>query len=150
MVLPLVYLLWTLIIAGAAAASMTSEHEDDTWTSLTATDLTGREIVLAKLFGSLWRARRLFSVIVLLLVAGIGVGSLHLPEPALGGPGDGRLRRFAAALGVWISIQLRLTWRAQFLTIALLLLVNVSGQGVLNMLAPPRIRAAGLAGLHAL
>ena len=136
MVLPLVYLLWTLIIAGAAAASMTSEHEDDTWTSLTATDLTGREIILAKLFGSLWRARRLFSVVVLLLLAGIGAGSLHylsLPSVALATAVYGG---FAAALGVWVSIQLRSTWRAQFLTIALLLLVNVSGQGVLNTLAP--------------
>ena len=43
---------------------------------------------------------------------------------------------FAAALGVWISIQLRSTWRAQFLTISLLLLVNLTGQGVVNMLAP--------------
>ncbi len=43
---------------------------------------------------------------------------------------------FAAALGAWISIQLRSTWRAQFLTIAGLLLVNVVGQGILNMLSP--------------
>jgi hypothetical protein len=43
---------------------------------------------------------------------------------------------FAAALGMWISIQLRSTWRAQFLTISLLLLVNLTGQGVINMLSP--------------
>ena len=42
---------------------------------------------------------------------------------------------FAAALGVWISLQLRSTWRAQFLTIASLLLINVTGQGVLNALS---------------
>ena len=54
---------------------MTSEHEDDTWTSLTATDLTGREIVLAKLFGSLWRVRgKASGHRTLQLVAGIGVG----------------------------------------------------------------------------
>jgi hypothetical protein len=41
----------------------------------------------------------------------------------------------AAALGVWISLQLRSTWRAQFLTMACLLLINVFGQGVLNMLS---------------
>jgi hypothetical protein len=40
-----------------------------------------------------------------------------------------------AALGVAISLQLRPTWRAQFLTIATLLLVNVFGQGLLNMLS---------------
>ena len=41
----------------------------------------------------------------------------------------------AAALGLWISLQLRSTWRAQFLTMACLLLINVLGQGVLNMLS---------------
>jgi ABC-type transport system involved in multi-copper enzyme maturation permease subunit len=136
LVLPLLYLLGILIIAGAAAASMTSEHEDDTWTSLTATDLTGWEIVLAKLFGSVWRARRLFSVAVVLVLAGIGAGSLHylsLPSVILA---TAVYVWFAAALGVWISIQLRSTWRAQFLTIALLLLINVMGQGVINMLVP--------------
>jgi ABC-type transport system involved in multi-copper enzyme maturation permease subunit len=136
LVLPLLYLLGTLIIAGAAAASISSEHEDDSWVSLTTTDLTGREIVVAKLFGSIWRARRLVSVLVLLVIAGIGVGSLHylsLPSIALALAVYGW---FAAALGIWISSHLRSTWRAQFLTIALLLLINVTGQGALNMLAP--------------
>ena len=41
----------------------------------------------------------------------------------------------AAALGIWISVQLRSTWRAQFLTMASLLLINVFGQGLLNMLS---------------
>ncbi len=76
-VVPLIYLVGILNLSGAAAASITSEHEDDTWVSLTATDLTGREIVLSKLLGSLWRARRLAAVIGLLLLAGVFVGSLH-------------------------------------------------------------------------
>ena len=41
----------------------------------------------------------------------------------------------AAALGLSISLQLRSTWRAQFLTMACLLLINVFGQGVLNLLS---------------
>ena len=39
---------------------------------------------------------------------------------------------FAAALGIWISLQLRSTWRAQFLTVAGLLLLNLSGQAILS------------------
>ena len=39
---------------------------------------------------------------------------------------------FAAALGIWISLQLRSTWRAQFLTIAGLLLLNLTGQAILS------------------
>ncbi len=35
-VIPLTYVVGVLAIAGAAAASMTSEHEDDTWMSLTS------------------------------------------------------------------------------------------------------------------
>ena len=52
-VVPLLYLVGVVTVAGAAGASITSEHEEDTWVSLTTTDLTGREIVLAKLLGSL-------------------------------------------------------------------------------------------------
>jgi hypothetical protein len=132
-VIPLIYLFCAVTIAGAAAASITTEHEDDTWLSLTATDLTGREIVLAKLFGSLWRARRLALVLLLFVIAGVASGSLHylsLPALALAVAAYGW---FAAALGIWISIQLRSTWRAQFLTIGGLLLVNVLGQGTLNV-----------------
>ena len=54
-VVPLLYLVGILAVAGAAAAAITSEHEEDTWVSLTTTDLTGREIVFAKLLGALRR-----------------------------------------------------------------------------------------------
>ena len=121
-----------LSIAGAAAASITSEHEDDTWTSLTATDLTAREIILAKLLGAFWRLRGIAIVIFLLTSVGCFVGSVHplsLPILALSLLIYGW---FAAALGIWISLQLRLTWRAQFLTVAGLLLLNLSGQAILS------------------
>ena len=36
---------WLLAVAGASASCMTIEHEKDTWVSLTATPLTGREIL---------------------------------------------------------------------------------------------------------
>jgi ABC-type transport system involved in multi-copper enzyme maturation permease subunit len=134
-IIPLLYVVGAVTVAGAAAATITSEHEEDTWVSLTATDLTGPEIILAKLLGALGRARRLWGVIGLLIAAGIALDSLHwltLPALALALAVYGW---FAAALGVWISIQLRSTWRAQFLTIASLLLVNVIGQGILNTLS---------------
>ncbi len=134
-IVPLLYLVGILSVAGSAAAAITSEHEGDTWVSLTATDLTAREVVFAKLLGALKRGRLLAELILLMVATGIVAGSLHvLSVPALilalliyGW--------FAAALGVWISVQLRSTWRAQFLTIALLLLINVTGQGVLNTIA---------------
>src|SRR5262249_4680469 len=57
-IVPLIYLVGILAVAGAAASSITSEHEKDTWISLTVTDLTAREIILGKLFGTLTRGRR--------------------------------------------------------------------------------------------
>ena len=58
-VVPLLYVLGILGVAGSAAASITSEHEEDTWVSLTATDLTSREIVFAKIIGAMRRGRSL-------------------------------------------------------------------------------------------
>jgi ABC-type transport system involved in multi-copper enzyme maturation permease subunit len=129
---PVVYVAGILSVAGAAAASITSEHEEDTWTSLTSTDLSGREIILAKLVGALWRPRGI--VLVILFMATAGAIS-HAIQPwsllplclALAIYGW-----FAAALGVCISLQLRSTWRAQFLTTASLLLINLVGQAILS------------------
>jgi len=134
-VVPLVYLIGILGVAGAAAASITSEYEEDTWVSLTATDLTGREIVLAKLFGALKRGSVFGGVILFLATLGALLGSINpfaIPALVLAMA----IYAFAAAaLGLWFSLHLRATWRAQFLTMASLLLINVFGQGVLNMLS---------------
>ena len=62
--MPLIYLVAVVRVAGAAASAITSEHEEDTWVSLTTTDLTGREIILAKLAGALMRGVRLAEVIL--------------------------------------------------------------------------------------
>jgi len=134
-VVPLVYVLGVLAVAGAAAASITSEHEDDTWVSLTATDLTGREIIFAKLRGAMRRGRK-FAVLILLMVAtGAIAGSIHVVSLPFLIVALLVYGWFAAALGVWISLQLRSTWRAQFLTITTLLLINVAGQGIVNTLS---------------
>jgi hypothetical protein len=131
-VVPLIYVVGILAVAGAAASTITSEHEDDTWVSLTVTDLTGREIIFAKLLGALKRGRRFAELILLLAATGVVAGSIHflsLPLLIVVLPVYGW---FAATLGVWISLQLRSTWRAQFLTITTLLLINITGQGALN------------------
>ena len=134
-IVPLLYLISILAVAGAAAASVTSEHEEDTWVSLTATDLTAREIVFAKILGALRRQRAFAAVIIVLVALGAVAGAVDvvaIPAMVVALPIYGW---FAAALGVWISIHLRSTWRAQFLTVASLLLINVAGQGTLNALS---------------
>jgi ABC-type transport system involved in multi-copper enzyme maturation permease subunit len=134
-VVPVLYLLGILSIAGTAAAAITSEHEEDTWVSLTTTDLTGREIIFGKLLGAFRRGRRFAELVVLLAATAVFAGSidaLSLPLLFIALVVYGW---FAAALGLWMSLQLRSTWRAQFLTISSLLLMNVTGQGVLNALS---------------
>jgi ABC-type transport system involved in multi-copper enzyme maturation permease subunit len=134
-VVPLIYIVGILGVTGAAAASFTSEHEEDTWVSLTATDLTGREIVFAKMLGAMKRCRGLFGVVIFLAALGAALGSISALSIPLLILGMGIYAWAAAALGLWISLQLRTTWRAQFLTMAVLLLINVTGQGMLNMLS---------------
>ena len=132
-VIPLIYVIGILGITGAAAAAFTSEHEEDTWVSLTATDLTGREILFAKMVGAIKRARIFGGVIVFLAVLGALLGSINPLSIPLLILALAVYACAAAALGLWISLQLRSTWRAQFLTMACMLLINVLGQGMLNM-----------------
>jgi ABC-type transport system involved in multi-copper enzyme maturation permease subunit len=134
-VVPLIYLISILGVTGAAAAAFTSEHEEDTWISLTATDLTGREIVFAKMIGAMRRGCLFGGVIVFLAVLGAALGSINPLSIPLLVLALVIYASIAAALGLWISLQLRSTWRAQFLTVACLLLINVLGQGMLNMLS---------------
>jgi len=134
-VVPLLYVVGVLAVAGAAAASITSEHEEDTWVSLTATDLTGREIIFAKLRGAMRRGRKFAELILLMVATGAIAGSIHAVSLPFLIAALLVYGWFAAALGVWISLQLRSTWRAQFLTITTLLLINVTGQGILNTLS---------------
>jgi ABC-type transport system involved in multi-copper enzyme maturation permease subunit len=129
---PLIYLVGILAVASAAASTITSEHEGDTWISLTVTDLTGREIVFAKLLGALMRGRRCAEVILLLAAIGVVAKSAHVLSLPLLVIALLVYGWFAASFGVWISLQFRSTWRAQFLTITTLLLINFMGQGILN------------------
>jgi ABC-type transport system involved in multi-copper enzyme maturation permease subunit len=131
--IPWIYLAAILGIAGTAAAAITSEHEEDTWVSLTSTDLTAREIVFAKIWGALGRGRRLAEVIILLTAVGAAAGSLDVLSVPFLIVALAIYGWFTAALGVWVSLHLRSTWRAQFFTIACLILCNVVGQGVVNL-----------------
>ena len=131
--IPLIYLVGVTLVAGSAAAAITSEHEEDTWVSLTSTDLTGPEIIFAKLWGALRRRRRLAEVIVLLAAVGAAAGALNVLSIPFLIVALAIYGWFAAALGVWVSLHLRSTWRAQFFTVACLIFLNVIGQGIVNL-----------------
>lgn len=66
-----------LIVAGVAATSVTVERACDTWDSLIATPLGGREILRGKMLGTAWKVRWGVALLVLLWLLGLVSGSLH-------------------------------------------------------------------------
>ena len=66
-----------LPITAAAATSLTSEREQDTWTSLATTLLTPGEIVRAKQFGAIWSARWIGIALLVLWGAGLVLAGVH-------------------------------------------------------------------------
>ena len=86
---------------------MTAERERDTWISLVATPLTGREIVRAKLLGAVWGVRHAAAVAALLGLAGALAGSVHPVGLVLVAAELAAYAAFAAALGTWVSLPVR-------------------------------------------
>lgn len=107
------FALWMIWLGSLTAASLTSEREQDTWMSLLATPLEGREILRGKIFGELWATRGFPVVLGLLWLVGLASGSVHplalpvvLPLVALE-------TWFVVALGTYSSLYCQTTWRAQ-------------------------------------
>ena len=113
-------------VASDAAASITTEHERDTWISLIATPLTGTEIVRGKLLGALWSTRHTAVVLVLLWVAGVAAGSVHPLGLLLVALELAAATWFAAALGTWVSLRSTDSMRALSRTLACLLVASGS------------------------
>jgi ABC-type transport system involved in multi-copper enzyme maturation permease subunit len=119
-----VALVYLLGVASDAAASFTSERENDTWISLITTPLTGTEIIRAKMLGAIWNIRHTAGVLVGLWGVGLLVGSLH-PLGVLAALAElAAFTAFTAALGTWISLRARHTMQALARVMASLLLLN--------------------------
>jgi ABC-type transport system involved in multi-copper enzyme maturation permease subunit len=120
----LLYIAWSVGVASLAAAGVTGEREEDTWTSLITTPLSGEEILRAKMLGAAWGTRALGFLLIVLWVLGLAAGAVHplgfvavVIETAI-------FIWFAAALGVTLSLGARSSARAQGTTIALLATFN--------------------------
>ncbi len=143
----LLFSLWLVAVSSSAAVGVTSEREEDTWTSLTATLLTGPEIVRAKMFGAAWGARRMG--VALLVVWGVGLlsGAVHPLGLLAALAGLGIYTWFATALGLWMSLKARNSTRAMIGTILLMVALNVGYLFLLTPLfkkAPPVLTLAGI------
>jgi ABC-type transport system involved in multi-copper enzyme maturation permease subunit len=121
----ILYVLWLLAVSAAAASGVTSEKEEDTWTSLTTTPLTGGEILVAKMIGAVWGMRFLAYCLFFLWGLGLITSAIHpfgvlaeLVELAV-------FSWFAVALGTLISLRSKNTTRATAATVAVLAVLNV-------------------------
>jgi ABC-type transport system involved in multi-copper enzyme maturation permease subunit len=120
----LVYIVWCLGIASLAAAAVTSEREEDTWTSLITAPLSGEEILRAKMLGAIWGARAVGFLLAVLWLIGLAAGSVHPLGLVAVVIETTVFVWFAAALGVTFSLSTRSSVRAQAATMALLATIN--------------------------
>jgi ABC-type Na+ efflux pump permease subunit len=121
----LAILIWLLSLAGQAAAGITAEREQDTWTSLLATPLEGREILRGKMLGPLRATAPVGAAIGTVWLIGTAVGSVHplgLINAALV---LGLLIWFALALGTHRSLHAKGTWQARLWAQGILIAPNV-------------------------
>ncbi|HWE35122.1 MAG TPA: hypothetical protein VG406_01015 [Isosphaeraceae bacterium] len=133
-VIPTLTFLWLVGLACLAAGSITSEREGDTWISLTSTPLDGPDVLLPKMIGAAWGMR--WPALGLLALAALGTvtGSIHPIGLILTFLCFIVFGWFAIALGTALSLRLPTTFRAQFLTLAVLGLANIVGQTAFNAL----------------
>ncbi len=115
-----------LPISAAAASSITSEREQDTWTSLATTLLTPFEIIRGKQFGAIWSARWLGIGLVSLLGAGLLLGAFHPIGLLIALAILISSAWFIAAIGVLCSTFAPNSTRAIFLTCVAVCLFAVS------------------------
>jgi ABC-type Na+ efflux pump permease subunit len=93
-----------LIVAGKAAGSVTFERARDTWDSLMATPLDGREILRAKMLGTIWKVRSGILLLVVLWSIGLLAGSLHPVAFGAAVVLTGVSIAFMASLGTYVSL----------------------------------------------
>jgi ABC-type transport system involved in multi-copper enzyme maturation permease subunit len=116
--------LWLLAVTGASAASVTIEREKDTWVSLTATPLTGREILRGKVLGAMWHQRGFAAVLVFLWALGLLTGAVS-PLGILASVAVVTLLTWlVATVGVYSSLRASSTTRAMTSALTTLAILN--------------------------
>ena len=119
-----IYVIWSLGLASAAASGVTSEREGDTWLSLTATPLSGQEILRAKMIGAAWSLRILVYLLLTVWAIGLVLGVLHPIGVIFCAAEFALFSWFTIALGTTISLRSRNSTRALAGTVLTLMIVN--------------------------
>ena len=67
----------TFLVGGFASEVLGVERMKETWTSLLATPMTGREIVRSAIRATAWRSRWGFGTVLVLWTLGLAAGAIH-------------------------------------------------------------------------
>lgn len=130
---PFISFIYLTSIGATAATGIAGERDADTWTSLTTTTLSGREIVIAKIEGAIRSNRVLVYVIFFMLICGVATNALSWPSIVLAAVQLMVYARFVAIVGTGISLISKTTYRAQLFTFGGLVFFNFLGQGSMNV-----------------
>jgi ABC-type transport system involved in multi-copper enzyme maturation permease subunit len=120
----LFYIAWALGTASSAAAGVVAEREEDTWTSLTATPLSGEEILRAKMFGAVWGTRLIGVLLLVFWVLGLASGAVHPIGFAAVVLETAVFIWYVAALGTFLSLSSKTSVRAQSATMVIMMITN--------------------------
>lgn len=120
----MIYVVWALGLAVAAASAITSEREEDTWISLLTTTLTPREILNAKALGALWRMRFVGASLLGLWIMAVLLGALSPLGATFAFIEVALFSWFALVLGLRFSLSARNTLRATAWTVLVLIICN--------------------------
>jgi ABC-type transport system involved in multi-copper enzyme maturation permease subunit len=124
---------WSLLLMIASATSISREREDDTWTSLVSTPLSGREILRAKLLGAAWSCRHLAYAILGVIAFGVALGATHPLGALLAGAQLAAFGLFVSAAGTLISIRMRTTSAALGLGVVVLVALDLIAPIILGV-----------------
>ncbi|WP_165228884.1 ABC transporter permease [Aquisphaera insulae] len=121
----ILYVLAGLLSCVSAATGITSERERDTWISLAATPLEGREIIHAKILGTYWRSRFLLSGMLFTWLCGLVCGAVHPLGFVLAALLTGSLLVFPATLGTYFSLRCKTSAGAIAATVGVAVFLNL-------------------------
>jgi hypothetical protein len=102
-----------------AGVSISSERERGTWDALLTSPLSGREIVVAKLWGSLYAIRWLILSAYLAWILGAATGGVRVFDAVLWGAEVLVVGAFMGAVGVRTSLACQTATRAMTVTIGI-------------------------------
>jgi ABC-type Na+ efflux pump permease subunit len=130
------FCVWSVLLAIDAGSSIGREREGDTWVSLTATPLSGLEILVGKLAGSIWATRHLAYAIAGVWVFGLVLGAFHPVGLLVAAVEMVGLAALVLALGTSASLQARTTMRGIGLAVGLLFFLALGVPAIVSIFWP--------------